>query len=91
MLLWFPTFCFGSGGLQTFIDAYGFADDKVYIWGGIAFIFVEFVLCAWYVVFILPGYDMWTRDWRGLRKKMNTRVFATAAHKKLHSYKEVEK
>ena len=55
MLLWFPTFCFGSGGLQTFIDAYGFADDKVYIWGGIAFIFVEFVLCAWYVVFILPG------------------------------------
>ncbi|CAN0394432.1 unnamed protein product, partial [Laminaria digitata] len=31
---------------QTFIDAYGFADDKAYIWGGIAFILVEFVLCA---------------------------------------------
>eukprot|EP00904_Undaria_pinnatifida_P014208 jgi/Undpi1/9918/HiC_scaffold_28.g12372.m1 len=31
---------------QTFIDAYGFADDKAYIWGGIAFIFVEFILCA---------------------------------------------
>ncbi|CAM9519315.1 unnamed protein product, partial [Laminaria digitata] len=31
---------------QTFIDAYGFADDKAYIWGGIAFIFAEFVLCA---------------------------------------------
>ncbi|CBN79954.1 pleiotropic drug resistance transporter [Ectocarpus siliculosus] len=31
---------------QVYIDAYGFEDDKVYIWGGIAFIFVEFLLCA---------------------------------------------
>lgn len=31
---------------QTYIDAYGFADDKAYIWGGILFMFVEFVLCA---------------------------------------------
>lgn len=31
---------------QTFIDAYGFEDDKVYIWGGVAFTVVEFLLCA---------------------------------------------
>ncbi|CAM9128278.1 unnamed protein product [Scytosiphon promiscuus] len=31
---------------QTYIDAYGFEDDKVYIWGGVAFILVEFLLCA---------------------------------------------
>eukprot|EP00752_Nemacystus_decipiens_P004290 g3919.t1 len=31
---------------QTFIDAYGFEDDKVYIWGGVAFTLVEFLLCA---------------------------------------------
>lgn len=30
---------------QTFIEAYDFADDKIYIWGGVAFIFVEFLLC----------------------------------------------
>ena len=37
---------FWASSIQTFIDAYGFADDKAYIWGGIAFILVEFVLCA---------------------------------------------
>ncbi len=31
---------------KTFIDAYGFDDDKVYIWGGIVFLVVEFLLCA---------------------------------------------
>ncbi|CAM9975163.1 unnamed protein product [Scytosiphon promiscuus] len=31
---------------QTFIDVYGFEDDKIYIWGGAAFILVEFLLCA---------------------------------------------
>ncbi|CAM9749661.1 unnamed protein product, partial [Ectocarpus fasciculatus] len=31
---------------QVYIDAYGFEDDKIYVWGGIAFIFVEFLLCA---------------------------------------------
>lgn len=29
---------------QIFIDAYGFADDTVYIWGGIVFILGEFLL-----------------------------------------------
>lgn len=31
---------------QTFIDAYGFEDDKLYIWGGVAFCLVVYVLCA---------------------------------------------
>lgn len=31
---------------KIFIDAYGFEDDEVYIWGGIVFLVVEFLLCT---------------------------------------------
>eukprot|EP00903_Cladosiphon_okamuranus_P018818 g17309.t1 len=31
---------------QVIVDAYGFEGDKVYIWGGVAFVVVEFLLCA---------------------------------------------
>ncbi|CAM9790102.1 unnamed protein product, partial [Ectocarpus sp. 12 AP-2014] len=31
---------------QVIIDAYGFEDDEGYIWGGVAFILGEFLLCA---------------------------------------------
>lgn len=31
---------------QSFIDIYGFEDDKAYIWGGIGFVLVEFLLCT---------------------------------------------